>query len=274
MQKSLWIAALASTVCSLYAGRLKAQDRPFNADGRVVIGAERLTGVFIEKLNVVATTTDTSGATPEVTIDETDLDTTSFALLGQGSGLGFTGDTTSAGGPSATPRFGVDVFVTSGFSVGGSIMYTNSSGTSESTETVGGVVDAEPEEDQPTVDLLILNPRVGYGYAVSPAFAIWPRLGFTYARYSSHEEDETGGPMPTVEETDVTLTMTDINLEFMMAVTPVPNVAILFGPFVDIGLGGGVDVEVTPPGPDDPTTTEIDVTYTSFGFSAGIGIVF
>jgi len=179
MPRIHWIAALATTASALCAGELKAQDRPFNADGRIVIGAERLTGLFIEKVNVVETETDTSSGMPEITTEETDLSTTSVALLGQGSGFGIGADTTSAGGPSATPRFGLDVFVASGFSVGGSLMYTTSSGTSESTETMGGMVDASPEEDQPTAGLLLLNPRVGYGYAVSPVFAIWPRLGIS-----------------------------------------------------------------------------------------------
>jgi hypothetical protein len=103
-------------------------------------------------------------------------------------------------------------------------------------------------------------------------FAIWPRVGFMYANYGVHVEDTEPGPPPVTTETDVTVTMTDLTLEFMMAVTPVQNVAILFGPFADIGLGGSSSVEEDPPDPTPPN--DEDVTYTAFGFSAGLGVVF
>ena len=79
-----------------------------------MIGAERLTGVFFEKLKTVDTDTFDMGGMPVTVETEETNDTTTFALLGQSSNLG--GAFNSAGGPSVTPRFGIDVFVASGFS--------------------------------------------------------------------------------------------------------------------------------------------------------------
>ena len=273
MQKAHLTLMSTLTAGLLYAGTAGAQQK-FPDDGRIVIGAERLTGVFIEKFSVTSTGTTTVGGVTASTESETDNSTTSFALLGQSSGLNFSGDATSAGGPSLTPRLGLDVFVASGFSIGGAIMYTTASGTTEGTDTttVAGMpamVVRDPEEDQPTSNLLVLHPRVGYGYALSPSFAIWPRLGFAYARYGVNVDP----PDPMDPETDITISIMDVTVEGLLAVTPVPNVAILFGPFVDIGVGGSVDIEQSPPDPT-PSTTETDVNYTTFGLTAGIGLVF
>ncbi len=270
MRKGHFGAALLALACGVFhAGESRAQNRAFASDGRVVIGAERMTGVFFEKLKTVSTNTFDMGGMPVTVETEENNDTTTFALLGQSSGLG--GIFNTAGGPSATPRLGVDVFVASGFSIGGSLMYWTASGTSEETQDPP---DPNPqgEQDQPTVNLLILNPRVGFGYAVSPSFAIWPRVGFSYARYGIHDEDEDPGPPAVTTETDVSITTTNLTLEFMMAVTPLPNVAILFGPIADIGVGGSSETEQDPPDPTPPE--DVDVTYTAFGLSAGLGVVF
>lgn len=276
MKKSLTgCGVLLAACCISYAGELRAQ--AFAKDGQVVIGAERLTGVFIEKFDIVSTTTETAGGMTETRITENDFDSTSFALLGVSPGLSLDGGATAAGGPSMTPRLGIDVFVASGFSLGGSILFTTAAGTTESITEVNGAPDPDPEgeQDQPTSSLFMIQPRVGYGYAVSPSFAIWPRAGLSYARYSIHEEDEDTDGMgnPITVEREVTMSLTDITLEFMMAVTPFPNVAILFGPFADIGVGGSVETETTPDEPDD-SPTEIDAKYTSFGLTAGLGTVF
>lgn len=270
-------AVLGMGLSLLYSSNAKAQG--FADDGRVVIGAERITGLFLENWHVESTSTSATipGAPATTVVSEIDISSTSVALFGSSAGLSLSGDSNLAGGPSATPRIAFDVFVASGFSLGGSIMYVASSGTTKSTQSVNGMPDPDPdgEEDQPSSGLLILAPRVGYGYAVGPSFAIWPRAGVTYSRYGISEEDQDTDPMGqpvTVERTQV-LSLIDVTLEFMMAVTPAPNVALLFGPFADIGVGGSVSEESSP---DFDTTPDPEqkLTYTSFGLSAGIALVF
>lgn len=111
----------------------------------------------------------------------------------------------------------------------------------------------------------------GYAIPLSPTFAIWPRAGITYSNYWASAEDE--GPDGTVEET-ITLTFTDLTIEGMLAVTPAPNVAIVFGPFVDLALFGSYATETEPDTTPSGVSTDIDFKYTSFGLTGGIALVF
>ena len=264
MRRGIWISALLSaTACLFSATGASAQQQGFADDGNIVLGAERLTGLFFERMTI------TSTPDPDVE-QEFSFSTTTFAILGTSTGA-FGETMTTAGGTSMAPRVGFDIFIASGFSVGGALTYVHAEGTGQLTTTVDGNEDEGDEEDQPTLNGLVFAPRVGYAIPVSPTIAIWPRAGITYSRYWATSEDEVidgMGNTTTVDQT-VTLSYTDLTIEGMLAVTPTPSFAIVFGPFLDLGLGGSIDEE-NDPGADD----EADFTYTSFGITGGIAVVF
>jgi hypothetical protein len=115
---------------------------------------------------------------------------------------------------------------------------------------------------------VIFSPRLGYAAQLSPNFAIWPRAGITYAYYrlTSDNTDPTTGAKT---ETKFTADFTDVSLEFMAVALPVPHVAILFGPFIDLPLGGGT--KTVDPGVTQPDST---LSYLSFGITAGVAAYF
>jgi hypothetical protein len=259
------IRFLLATVCLFGATPAFAQQR-FTDNGRVVLGAERLTGLFFERISVTQTTTIDDGMGGTSTSEsEAHASTTTLALFGTSTGL-LGAASTTAGGTSMAPRLAFDVFVASGFSVGGAMTYVHSAGTTESTS------DGDPsgEEDLPTVNGFVLAPRVGFAVPLNPTFALWPRAGITHSTFSaSQEADGDVGPVAVTQ----TLFHTDLTLEGMVAVTPVPNVAIIIGPYLDLGLAGAVVTEFDPdqsPGAESDT----DWTYTSYGITGGIALVF
>jgi hypothetical protein len=262
MRRGIWIPVLLSaTACLLSATRASAQ-KGFADDGNVVLGAERLTGLYFENI-----TLSQEEAGTEV---ENHASSTTFAFFGNSMGL-FGNLATTAGQTSMSPRLGVDFFVASGFSVGGSLTYVHAEGTQQTDVTIDGDTEEGDEEDQPSVNGLVFAPRVGFGIPVSPILAIWPRAGITYSRYWASDEIETTDAMGNTDTVDVTITAsyTDLTIEGMLAVTPVPYFAIVFGPYADIGLGGSLNSE-SDPGADE----ENDLNYTSFGITGGIAAVF
>jgi hypothetical protein len=257
----------AATACFFFAPPAAAQKK-FTDNGRVVLGAERLTGLFFENISVKTTTTFDNGTGGTTTTEsEAEAHTTTFALFGTSTGF-FGSEEATAGLTSMAPRLAVDVFVASGFSVGGALTYVHSSGTTESRP------DGEPadEEDQPSIDGVVFAPRVGFAVPLSPVFAIWPRAGITHSVYWASEENDLGGGE--TETTKLTLFFTDLTIEGMVAVTPAPNVAIIFGPYLDLGLAGGVTSETQPDQTPSGFESDTDWNYTSYGLTAGIALVF
>lgn len=143
----------------------------------------------------------------------------------------------------------------------------HSAGTTES--TFEG--DPDGEEDLPTVSGFVVAPRVGFAVPLSPTFAIWPRAGITHTVYWASQEDDSGIDPVEVKQT---LFFTDLTLEGMVAVTPVPNVAIIFGPYLDLGLAGAVVTEFEPDTSPSGVEQDTDYTYTSYGITGGIALVF
>ncbi len=265
--RGIWFrAVLVGAVVSFAAALAAAQQKGFADDGRIVVSAERITGLYFENISIKQTTTFpvASGGT-DTSESEAEASSTTFAIFG--TSTGFLGAaSTTAGGTSMAPRLALDVFVASGFSVGAAVTYVHSEGTTKATFNGQG----EGEEDQPTFNGIVLAPRVGFGVPLSPMFAIWPRAGVTHSIYWASQEDDSG--TETVEVTQ-TLSFTDLTLEGMVAVTPVPNVAIVFGPYLDLGLTGSVVVE-SEPDPNPGVETDTDWKYTSYGLTAGISLVF
>ena len=261
------IARCAAFLAVVAVTANSAAQSEFGTAGRVVIGGERLMGVFVEETTFATSRSDFDGM---ATLEQTDSATT-FSLLGSRLGRNAS---SPAGGPSLNPRLSVDAFVTDGFSLGGFLTYSSSTGERETASSVSAFGQTQSEttkEDAPTESLLSVGPRLGFGLAVGPTFAIWPRAGITYSLFSIHQEREVG-PFGETAESEVSISFLDLSAEFMLAFTPSDSAAILVGPYVDFGLGGSLEVDSTPANPavDD---LEADAKYTSFGLSVALALV-
>jgi len=222
--------------------------------GQIVIGAERLTGVFVNKTEVKLSQT-VGGLTAT---SEAKLSTTTVSVFGN-----------NPSGPSDVPRLALDGFVVQGLSLGGSFMYITRSGDQEVTLSAPGVPAQTADAKVPTESIFVIAPRIGYAYAFDETVAIWPRVGFSYASMVREDENETTDPNGNpITVTDTTTTkQTNLTLEALLVVSPFSHFALAGGPFYDVGLGGSVENETTEP---NVPTTEGDYLASAFGFTAGI----
>ena len=259
-RSSLLVLTLTVGAC-LWSGAGFAQE--FGVPGQVVLGAERLTGVYSDHMKSTANTTqvDSNGNTVSEK-NEDSTDSTSISLFGMTSVIDDSGITL----PSATPRLALDVFVLPGFSVGGSFVYTQRSG-SENNKYTPDVNSDSKKQDTPTGSTVMFSPRIGYAAQVSPMFAIWPRAGITYVNYRMTQKSTTSNGTTTITyESKISADFTDVTLELMAVALAVPHFAILVGPYVDLPLGGGVKTTVN--GVHQPNMPSLS--YWSVGLSAGV----
>jgi hypothetical protein len=246
------VAALVCAAPPLWAADI---DNIGNA-GQIVIGAERLTGVFVDHVETKATVTQ-GGATAT---SEATVDTTTVALFG-----------TNATTALDVPRLALDFFVTKGLSIGGSFIYITRSGESELTLSATGVPSQSEKQDVGPDSVFVIAPRIGYAYAFDETIAIWPRVGFSYASQVSEDKTDTtdanGNPITITDTT--TFKHTNLTLEALLVVSPFSHFALAGGPFYDVGLGGSVEFET-----DDPsapaTLPDADYKASAFGFTVGI----
>jgi hypothetical protein len=252
---------LASATASAQGAKI---DNIGNAGG-IVIGAERLAGVYAVKASSEEEETQTVGGVEVTAKSEAEATTTTFAIFGN--------DPQS---PTQVPRLSLDYFPIDGLSIGASFIYLASSGDLTTRQSVSGNgVDEEIEEDSelPTESGLVFAPRIGYAVAFNETVGIWPRLGFSYVRTVSEEEEDLPDPQGNQDTFTFTTTtsLTHLTLEGLLFVSPFSNFAFVGGPFVDIGLGGSVKLETTYPDTED---REIDTKSTAYGFTLGIAAYF
>ena len=226
----------------------QASAQEFAQAGQVVLGAERIMGVYSDHLT----------SKPSDGNNET-MNTTSVALIGTAVAL----DDSGIAYPASTPRFAVDVFIVPGLSLGGSIIYFNRSGSTDTTLNGLGT-STTTTHDSPTSATFIFAPRLGYAAQLSPLFAIWPRAGITYAHYkrTSQNTDAT--------EDTVSVDFTDVTAEVMATILPVPHVALLIGPYLDIPLGGGSKTVTA----SVESTNHPSIKYLSVGLTTGLAAYF
>jgi hypothetical protein len=231
---------LAIVLAGLFATTPALAQERFGKSGTLAISAERLFGL-------VHTSTKFE--------DEDDDDTsvtvsgTNFSLLVPADG--------SVGPLYSTPRIGGDYFVIDGLSVGAALgFFTDSS----SQEVKAGNV--SQEVDGPSVSGILLAPRVGYAFMFQPNIGIWPRGGLTWIHGSSSENED--------PKDETTTNVTAFTLEVPLVIAPVPHVAFLVTPALDIGIGGGSKMDRVDPLPD----TETDVKSTEFGVTGAITVYF
>jgi hypothetical protein len=217
------------------------------SDPGVIIGAERLFGVYSEKVNV--SNTGAPSSTSSITM---------VNLLWGNSSDDSGGDIN----PGAMPMLTIHGVVRGGLTLGGGIGYVSTSGSAQ-----GG---GGPDTDLATRHAFTIAPRVGYMMWLSPALSIWWRGGVSYADQKQTlppvADCSSGtcvnGPTTTTEFSNV-----DLSLDPMLVITPVSHVGIFVGPAIDVGMSGKSSYD------DGTNHLENDATDSSFGLAAGIGLL-
>jgi hypothetical protein len=216
-----------------YAPQRKDVDN-VGEDGQFIFAIERITALNFDRVKI--------SYTDEATGDDIDstAKTTNVSLLG-----------VDPSSPAQLPRFALDYVIQSGFTVGGSLMFVSRS-LSEDDVTV---VPPGTREDGST---FFAGARAGYAFPFDETFGIWPRAGLSYAlataSYDSVDEDGEATEFSTNTH------YFDLNLEALAVISPLEHIAIMAGPYLDLGLGGKHKVE--------QDGTEIDsrnANLTSFG---------
>jgi hypothetical protein len=204
-----------ATVILLFAGTARAQHPDFGDTGHVAISAERLFG-FVH----TSITTSTAGG------GSTSQSTDTLTLLTNPLGASTTG--------YSWPRIALDVFLSRGISLGGSLGYFNVSPT---TGSISG---------------FLFAPRVGYAGHLSPRLAIWPRGGITFEQVST----SSGG----VGSTTTKQSVFALTLEAPLTILVAPRIHVLVGPTLDLGLTGSRSTG----------NTSFDRKVTDFGIQVGL----
>jgi hypothetical protein len=244
-------------VLVLAAPEARAEVDNIGNAGQIVIGAERLAGVFVDKPETEVSQTQ-AGVTRT---ERQEISLTTVSVFGN-----------EPSGPSAIPRLALDVLPIQGLSLGGSLMYVTRSGDSKLTLTSNNAaLGTTQESDLGTDTVFVIAPRVGYAYAFDETFAIWPRVGFSYASLVNESKNDTtdaNGNTITITRT-TTLKQTNLTLEALLVVSPFSHFAFAGGPFYDVGLGGSVEFETDDPNATPPTL-DGDYKTSAFGFTVGI----
>jgi hypothetical protein len=241
MRKSTTLAFAAASIALGVSGTALA-DGSFGKGGQMVLSAERIFGV-----NITSTTTEDSAGTGKTTDTRTNL-----AL--------FWPPLAAIPSPYSIPHLAFDYIIPGGFSIGGSIGFNSSSGTTK-TEPTGGM---STEHDDASVTVLAFAPRAGYAMPLAPFVAFWPRAGITY--YSIKTETTSTGAAPTT--TTTTLSGIGLNLEPMFVLSPTDHFGIVGGPVIDIPLSGTTSTERTPQ--VGAASADNKVKFMDYGITVGV----
>lgn len=232
MKHTKWSLAIAA-LCGTSAAH--AQER-FAQQGQFAVSAERLFGIVhsSQTLQVDPQTERTESYT------QASLLSTQFGNFAT---------------VYTTPRVGLDYFVIDGLSLGLAFGVFSVSGSRSET--------GNPNRDLPTLDGVIVAPRIGYAYMFTDVVGIWPRGGITYVGAGTKDQP----PAPPDESSVHFLALT---LEAPLVISPVPHAGFLVAPIVDIGLSGSQDNKDGQSG----VTQSRDMKATEFGLEAGMFLYF
>lgn len=150
-----------------------------------------------------------------------------------------------------------DYFVVDHLSIGGIFQIASTSGSQEVRLTTGSSVTS----DVPTVTNLSLVPRVGYMFAPSDRWGIWPRLGFGYT--SNASVSGSGNDATTTKFSGPILNL-DVGVLYRF------NEALFFRLAPDLAFGVGNSLSISRSGTSLSASSE----YLHFGLNAGIGGMF
>ena len=151
--------------------------------------------------------------------------------------------------PFGAARLGFDGVIGPGFTLGGSIGYSMADLTSR---------ESDGSSDGVKLTELVLVPRIGFLLAPSRYVGVWLRAGVGYA--SLDLDSNASG--------SATFYGVDFVLDPMLVFTPIPHVALLLGPSINVGVAGSQDV------PNAPAGASISNRWSSYGVSGGIALLF
>jgi hypothetical protein len=239
--KGILRGAVVAAGLSLIAAAAHAAPATAVPKGNILVGAERLFGLSVNRV-----TTDTSAG-------DTSLDQTHFGL--------FLANGTPVPNVYLVPRLALDFALADGLTLGGSIGFLVSDYDTSATNGSSTV-----EADGPTITTLLLSPRVGYVLGIGRIAGLWLRGGFTYFR-SAVGEDTDGNA--TSSETNWGLA---IDLEPTLLLTPFEHFGFTVSFNIDLPLAGKRTVERTV-GPVT-TSTSVDQRIRNIGLTVGMVGVF
>jgi hypothetical protein len=245
----------------LFCGVASAQAAGnFGEAGSFVVSAERLTGLYFDRIDV-----ETDGVQDIGPVDadgEIETSRTTFVFLGNDA------ETTAAG----IPRLAFDFFVIPSLSLGGALMFTTRSQEDDSNYNVDLPGDPETSSTTETSETTFaIAPRVGYGSMFTDLLGLWARGGITYA--SNHEEvdveDVDAFDNITTSHAETTIHHWSLSLDGMLVISPIGHFAFAVGPYLDIPLTGDAEIRSQTEG-NQVARVDADVTALSFGLSAGL----
>jgi hypothetical protein len=224
---------LVSSTALAQAGKV---DNIGNA-GQFVFGVDRVTGLAFNHITNRQTRTTVIGPTGATTTDTVkNRDTyTQVSFLGSSSA-----GTLSTGypAPSLVPRLAFDYLPIDGLTLGGSFMVIHQTGETKSRDTTPGPPNSLGTKHDVTSTLVLLQPRVGYAIPFNNVVGLWPRLGLQWYHISGETDQLPRTPAQGSNKDWARGDLYQLALECMLVLSPFSHVAILVGPYWDVGLGG------------------------------------
>jgi|SRR5882724_2643481 len=255
MMRTAFLAAIGmASVALVKPAHAQTPASGFGAPGQFIVSVDRLFGLQFWSFKTQADTTPMN-ANPNTN----KLSGTSLSLL-------WNTDTPNAQVPTSTvystPQIGLDYVLGSPITLGASLGYVHHSVSLDSTNNITGVTTTT---DQPSGSAILLHPRVGYVFPLTPLFGIWARAGVTYYWFQTKGTNANG--------TATTSNSADglgLSLDPELIITPLPHVGITVGPMLDFPITGSNKNQSTNNMTGVTTTTEGSAKLTSFGINAGV----
>jgi hypothetical protein len=210
-----------------------APAKELTSAGSVVLGAERLFGLFLYQ-----------GVSSYENYDFTENGVL-FNLLYSANAGHFD--------PYAFPRAGFDVFATDHFSVGLAAGYSLSAGEYEATHG-----DLSSDHNLTTYHFVSLTPRAGGALMFNDVVGFWGRGGLAYSAVV----------MVPDSGSSTTVHLLAVNLEALLLLCPAAHFTITLGPVADIGFFGKSTHEEDEPG---SLYDDVALRITNLGLVVGLG---
>jgi hypothetical protein len=254
-----WLLTTALGALFLTAAAPAFADGEAGDKGELFVSADRLMGL----LDFTSTKTST-GVMGGVATASHNFSAVAFFQNPYATPVSVIGENASIA-PYNFPRFSLDYTVMPHLTIGGSIVFAFNPG---SNDTAGGSGDgASTSSTAASTKLTEIGfaPRVGYFMAFNRFLAIWPRLGPSI--YWLHATEPGTGMGSSTSTADVTTLM--LNIEPMVAITPINHVAFTAGPTLDFSFWGQAK-ETSDAGAATSATTSSNLFLFHFGIELGM----
>ena len=222
----------------LVAVSLSAQAEPLGGRGQLILSADRLAPLY--SYSRVSTEDDNGNKITSTT--------SSISLLWSGAPQDL----------YDIPRLGVDYAIAPSITIGGNFFATLPMSSRQSVMMPG---DPTVTDDGDRTSAVGFAARVGYVMPLGP-LSLWARGGLGYARVG------TTSPRNNGDERYDSISAVGLNLEPQLVLSPGDHVGIMFGPVVDVPLGGTFHTERTNNG--TTTSENFDSSQLHFGINVSL----